>query len=137
MKHVVLISCVKGKKAHKARCRDLYDSDLFRKSLAYAEKLKPSAVYVLSAKHGLLDLDEEIDPYEQTLKTTRIGDVRVWAERVLEQLRKVSDLRADRFTFLAAERYRRFLAPHMPHHDVPMQGLGIGRQLQFLKERAS
>jgi len=63
MKRVVLISCVKQKQPGKARARDLYSSPLFRKHLAYAELLAPDAIYILSARYGLVPLDAEIEPY--------------------------------------------------------------------------
>lgn len=135
MKHIVLISCVKRKAKGTARCEDLYTSDLFRKSLAYARKLGPDAIYILSAKYGLVDLAQELESYDETLKTMSVGQIRAWSERVLEQLRRVARLEQDHFTFLAAEKYRRFLLPHLPHHEIPMEGLGIGCQLRYLKER--
>ena len=61
MKTIVLISCVSKKLAHAARARDIYVSPLFRLNLAYAESLKPDAIYVLSAKHGLLALEDQIE----------------------------------------------------------------------------
>lgn len=38
----------------------LYTSPLFTYALAYAEALHPDAIYILSAKHGLVGLDEVI-----------------------------------------------------------------------------
>ena len=75
MRKIVLISCVSKKLVHAAKVRDIYVSPLFRLNLAYAESLKPDAIYVLSAKHGLLPLDDQIEPYELTLNTmgTRRG----------------------------------------------------------------
>ncbi len=137
MRQIVLISCVKRKGGRRAKAQNLYESDLFRKSLAYARLLSPDAIYILSAKYGLLDLDVEIEPYDETLKTMAIKDVRVWAERVIHQLQKVGKLAEDRFTFLASERYRRFLLPYLSHHNVPMKGLGIGQQLRFLKQQTT
>jgi hypothetical protein len=111
----------------------MYQSDLFKKCLAYARSLHPDQIFVLSAKYGLLDLHREIDPYDETLNQRTIGEIKQWAAGVIEQLRKISDLEKDRFTFLAADRYRRFLIPHLSHCEIPMRGLGIGKQLQFLK----
>lgn len=132
MARVALISCVSKKLGHAAPAGELYVSDLFKKNLAYARSLRADAIYVLSAKYGLLGLDEKIEPYEQTLNTMREREVRAWSERVLEQMRgKVGA--GDEVIFLAGERYRKYLAPHFTTVSVPMQGLGIGRQLAFLK----
>jgi hypothetical protein len=137
MRHIVLISCVKSKGTDRAKACDLYQGDLFRKCLAFGRSLSPDAIYILSAKYGLLALETEIEPYDETLKTMPAAQVKAWSARVLEQLRRVTDLRADRFTFLAPKRYRRHLLPHMDHYDVPMNGLGIGQQLSYLKARTS
>jgi len=135
MKTIVLISCVSKKLAHSARARNLYVSPLFRLNLTYAESLKPDAIYVLSAKHGLLALEDQIDPYELTLNTMGSGQIRAWASGVVSQLVAVADLKRDRFVFLAGDKYRKFLVPHLTHFEVPMAGLTIGRQLQFLSQR--
>lgn len=137
MQHIVLISCVSRKAPSRAKCRDLYLSDLFRKSLRYAHSLSPDKVFVLSAKYGLVGLEQEIDPYDETLNDMSIALVRVWAAGVRDQIAQVADLANDRFTFLAGVRYRRLLTSFTPHYDVPMRGLSIGRQLQFLKEHVS
>jgi hypothetical protein len=135
MRKIVLISCVSKKLVHAAKVRDIYVSPLFRLNLAYAESLKPDAIYVLSAKHGLLPLDDQIEPYELTLNTMGTGQIRAWASGVVSQLAAVADLKHDLFVFLAGDKYRKFLVPHLAHFEVPMEGLTIGRQLQFLSRR--
>lgn len=66
----VFISCVKSKRKTKAKARDMYISPLFRYSLKYALSLtSENKIYILSAKYGLLKLDEVINPYELTLNT--------------------------------------------------------------------
>jgi len=105
MKRIALIACVKQKLPHKARAEDLYTSDLFRKHLEYAKQRSPDAIYILSARYGLLPLDAEIEPYDQTLKTMSASQVRAWAQRVVEQLAQCADLRNDHFIILAGEAY--------------------------------
>src|SRR5689334_8140335 len=123
MGHVVLIACGKRKGSVRAPARDLYQGELFRKSLAYAQSLSPDAIYVLSAKHGLLALDAEVEPYDLTLKAMSREQRAAWASSVLHQLRQVSRPDEDGFTFLAAEAYRKQLLPHLPRHQIPMRGL--------------
>ena len=74
-RQIVLISCVKSKGKQPAQSQDLYESDLFRKSLAYARCLRPDAIYILSAKYHLLDLDRQIEWYDKTLNKMKIADV--------------------------------------------------------------
>jgi hypothetical protein len=116
-----------------AKARDLYISPFFRFNLAYAESLKPDAIYILSAKHGLVPLNKKLAPYNETLNTKKVVAIKAWAKKVLAQLGRVADLGHDEFIFLAGERYRQFLLPNMKHTRVPLKGLGLGRQLQFLK----
>jgi hypothetical protein len=61
------------------------------------------------------------------------AEAREWAQRVLGQLRLRSDLAKDHFVFLAGDRYRRDLLPHLQSYEVPLEGLTIGRQLQLLR----
>lgn len=134
MRKIVLISCVSKKLTYKTLARSLYTSSLFKKNLAYAQRLKPDAIYILSAKFGLVDLDQEIEPYELTLNTMGAGEIKVWADRVLEQLSTCVDLRQDHFIFLAGQKYRKYLLPKMHSYEIPMEGLPIGKQLQALSE---
>lgn len=134
MRRVVLISCVSKKLSRSAPAQELYVSPLFKLNLAYAKSLKPDAMYVLSAKHGLLALTERIAPYNETLNTKKDPTIRLWATKVLKQLSLENDLARDEFIFLAGERYRRHLISSIVHTKIPLQGLGLGKQLQFLKQ---
>ena len=135
MQTIVLISCVKSKLDVPARAAELYTSTLFRLNLAYARQLQPDAIYILSAKYGLLELDQVIEPYEKTLNKMDEYDKRVWAMQVLASLRRKADLNSDRFIFLAGVNYRKYLVPHMAHVEIPLEGLALGQQLQELKRR--
>ena len=119
---------------HRSKAADLYTSTLFKLSLQYARKQRPDHIFILSAKHGLLPLDTEIYPYEQTLSNMPSAEIRIWADGVIEQLREVCRPDETEFTFLAGEKYRRYLLPYMKHKKIPLQGLRIGEQLQKLKE---
>jgi hypothetical protein len=133
VKRIVLISCVSKKLAIRARASDMYLSPLFRRSWLYAEKLLPDAVFILSAKYGLLDPVQEIEPYDITLNTMSSRERMAWADRVLIQLKRRCDFQKDHFVFLAGRKYRAYLVPSMASYEVPMQGLSIGKQLQYLK----
>jgi cytoplasmic iron level regulating protein YaaA (DUF328/UPF0246 family) len=132
MKKIILISCVSQKRAYRSKAKDLYISALFKKNLAYAKRLNPDAIYILSAKYGLLDLETEMDPYNLTLNTMSAGQIRNWAEKVLQQLSQVANLNDDHFIFLAGIKYRKYLLPHLWSYEVPFEGLPIGKQLQAL-----
>jgi len=137
MKTIILVSCVKSKLNHPAKARDLYTSSLFRMNMQFAQSLQPDAIYILSAKYGLLELDHEIAPYELTLNNMPERTRKAWALNVLEALRQKADLQSDRFIFLAGYNYRKYLTPHLAHIEVPFEGLSFGRQLGELKKRLS
>ena len=134
MKKIVLISCVSQKRTQRSKAKDLYISTLFKKNLAYARRLNPDAIYILSAKYGLLDLETEIDPYNLTLNTMSAGQIRTWADKIIQQLSQVANLNDDHFIFLAGMKYRKYLLPHLMSFEIPLEGLTIGRQLQALSK---
>ena len=137
MNTIVLVSCVSKKLLHKARARDLYISPLFRMNLTYAQQFSPQKVFILSAKYGLVQLDEEIEPYDVTLNKMSARERRNWATKVVSQLQERSDLGNDHFVILAGQRYRQYLLPHLKSYEVPLDGLPIGKQLQVLKEKTA
>lgn len=134
MKRIVLISCVKTKLNHPAKAEDLYISDLFVKNLAYAKKLKPDHIFILSAKYGLIQLNDRIAPYEKTLNQMPVHERQTWASGVISELRKYANLDQDGFIILAGEKYREFLLPHMRNYKIPFEGLSFGNQLKALKK---
>ncbi|HHX08846.1 MAG TPA: hypothetical protein GX730_05380 [Chloroflexi bacterium] len=134
MKRVVLISCVKTKLDHPAKAENLYISDLFTKNLAYAKKLKPDYIFILSAKYGLLKLNDRIAPYEKTLNQMPVNERRVWSDSVISELRRYADLEQDEFIILAGEKYRDFLIPHIKKYKIPFEGLSFGNQLKALNK---
>ena len=135
MKNIVLISCASKKLNNKAKAKDLYISPLFKLNLSYAQSLNPDNIFILSAEHGLLNLDDEISPYNKTLNKMSNDEIEKWSVNVKEQLNKVIDMNNDKVIFLAREKYRRYLMPYIKNYEVPLQGLGIGKQLRYLKER--
>ena len=132
-----LVSCVSVKCPIPARARDLYTSPWFRKARACIEALG-CRWYILSAKYGLVDPNSTIDPYNQTLKTMSVNQRRAWASGVIEHLAPhVADINS--VAFLAGRAYREFLEPELRRRGltihVPMEGLGIGRQLSWLDDQ--
>ncbi len=131
---IVLISCVAKKQAVPALAKDMYISPLFRGAYRYAKKLNADRIYILSAKYGLLEETDLIEPYNETLNTKSKAEIQKWAYEVLTALSKKANLQADEFVFLAGERYRRNLIEKINYTLVPLKGLSIGKQLSFYKE---
>ena len=133
MYKIALISCVSIKLKHPAKARDLYVSTLFKFNLKYAEKLNTDAIYILSAKYGLISLDVEVDTYELTLNTMSTDEIRLWADKVMEQIKAITSIDETEFIFLAGNNYRKNLLPHIKYSTIPLEGLRIGEQLKRLK----
>ena len=135
MGKIVLISCASKKTDVKSKAKDLYISPLFKLNLSYAKSLNPEKIFILSAKHGLLDLDEEILPYNETLNTMKDNEIKEWGNNVISKLKNKIDLKNDEIIFLAGEKYRKYLIPYINDYKIPLQSLGTGKQLKFLKEK--
>jgi len=132
---VVLIACSAKKKEKQCAAEFMYTSDLFRKSLAYALTLGADKIYILSAKYGLLTLDEEIKPYDVSLNTMPIDEVRDWSNMVIAQIKKKEKITKTHFVLFAGSRYRKFITPHLRSYEVPLEGRGIGEQISILKNK--
>jgi len=135
MRTIILIGCVKKKRGFRTKAENLYISPFFKKNLAYAISLNPDVIYILSAKYGLVTLDQEIDTYDLTLKNFNKDELIKWSIDTAQQLQQVTDLDNDRFIFLAGDKYRRYLIPRLKHYEIPFKGLGIGKQLKQLKSK--
>ena len=102
MKKIVLISCVSKKKPYETKAENLYDSSLFHYALEYGKSLNPDQIFILSALHGLVSLNEVIGPYERTLNNMNAYERRTWSEKVVNQMRDNGlNLKNDHFIFLA------------------------------------
>jgi len=135
LKTVVLISGGKTKQDDSDIAEHMYQGELFKLSLTYAKSLLPDAIYILSAKYGLLDLSEHIEPYEKSLKYMSLPDRRDWAARVKNRLTVLASLSEDRFIFLTGQVYSQYLAQYMQRYECPLMGSQFGRQLAWLREK--
>jgi hypothetical protein len=136
MENIALISCVSKKCLYKTEAKNMYTSPLFVKSLKYANDiLKPNKIFILSAKYGLLNINEKIEPYNETLNDKKQKEKRKWANDVMNQLMKECDLNNDRFIFLERKNYYEKLILSLPNNEILMENLQIGKKLQWLKEK--
>jgi len=131
---LILVSCVSTKRQKACAARDLYSSPWFTKARRYVEEAQVPWC-ILSAKHGLLQPDSIVSPYDQALHTMPVRERRNWAERVAGQL-ALAEPNLTQVVMLAGSIYREFLTTHLTERGVavatPMQGLAIGEQLRWL-----
>lgn len=131
-----LVGCVKQKLPEAAPAMDLYTSPLFRGRRAYVER-SCSRWFILSAKHGLVDPAEILEPYDETLNDSTPSQRQAWSARVLMELRRrLGELGAYEFEVHAGANYVEFgleegLRAAGASVLRPAQGLGLGEQLAF------
>lgn len=134
----LLIGCGGKKRRERSMARDLYTSGYFKLKVAFATSLrKPWAV--LSAKHGILMPERKVHPYDLSLGDLDEAGVRRWAEDVAEQFLEWQ-LGATRIAIVAGDRYFSALIEPLDFIGVeimnPCKGLGIGKQMAWLKRNA-
>jgi len=128
---VGLVACGKEKAAAAAPARELYTGSLFRAALADAIATN-DVVFVVSAKHGLVELDRVIEPYDD--KLTR-GRAYAWAEDVVRELDKRIPWRRQ-VTIHAGDVYASALAARLRKDAVdPFEGKTLGARLAAYKAR--
>ncbi len=132
---VFLVACSAGKvESGPVPARDLYNSQLFTLARRYAEK-SGATWFILSAKFGLLDPVQLVAPYDESLNAKRAVERAAWGHLVAAQL-KQRQLGSAELVILAGRAYRDPLQQLLESQGhiitVPMKGMGIGKQLQFL-----
>jgi len=136
MATICLVSCVSSKRQESTPAEDMYISPLFGGARLFA-KSRFDKWYILSAKYGLLEPHQPIAPYEKTLKSLSKTERLRWAEKVFADLSRHVTA-GDRVAFVAGLEYREFLIPKLEQLNVnvtvPLQGMSIGKQLQWLNK---
>lgn len=134
---VALISCVSKKQSKLSPAEELYTSLWFCKAKAYVEQQRLNW-YILSAKHGLLNKDEIIQPYNQTLKDMPVKERKKWANQIVVQIQREIHSETT-IQIFAGISYRKYLVPKLEDAgyiiEVPLINLGIGQQLAWFKSR--
>lgn len=127
-RQLVVIACGAAKLDRPAPASQLYVGGQFRLALAAAQQLAARAdIAILSAKHGLLGLDQWVAPYD--LKMGQAGSV------TTDQLARQATARGltgCQVIALCPGRYAQALADVWTDIQTPLAGLGIGYQRQVL-----
>ncbi len=148
---VYFVGCGKSKLDQPALARELYTGQLFQKSLRLAEQMAEQNgghVFILSAKHGLLDPEAVVAPYDVAISHLNPVQRRDWGIDVADTLAAYLNVDGDpglagrEYAFLAGRLYIDALEfgltevlSYCPNIQTPMHGMGIGSRLQWLNER--
>jgi hypothetical protein len=136
MSTIYLVACSAGKLPHAAPAADLYTGQSFKLASALA-KLRADRWAILSAKHGLVEPDAVIEPYDYALRDASLEKRRAWGARVSAALH-ARGYRAEKAVILAPRAYVvPILADTLGSNmfdtiETPLRGLGIGQQLGWL-----
>ena len=137
---IALITCTKSKQNYTCPAKELYSkSDLFQKEYHFAKSFADK-IYILSAKYGLVDENQILSPYNQTLCGASVQAKKDWAKKVLKQMEETFDMDGDEFVFLAGRNYTEYLVSAIKSKydakiKLPLEKVGsIGKQKQFLKQ---
>ena len=138
-----LVACSKTKLNHAAPARELYTSPLFRAASAYCERTY-DRWFILSAKHGLVDPDQILEPYDLTLSDLDRRLLRTWGTQVRTQWQRTGistvavgqgwSKRGDddiRFFMHAGRLYRTSASFRADLVEAPVERLRIGEQIAW------
>ncbi|WP_150255327.1 DUF6884 domain-containing protein [Nocardiopsis deserti] len=130
---LVVIPCSASKATRPAPARELYTGSYHRMCAAAAEALtaRGGRVLILSARHGLIEPAQVLEPYEH-----RMGQLgTVTAEQLRAQAARLGAADADQVVILAGRAYAQAARAVWPHALTPLAGTrGIGHQRARLAE---
>ena len=128
---VALLACSKRKAGSPKAVRFFYLGATFTKSIRYALP-RFDRVLVLSAKYGLLELKQIIEPYDLTLRDMDPEARLAWARKVRGQMREAGLLKPGVvLTYLTGMLY----SEGLPEGKYPWHGLTMGQRLQWLNKK--
>lgn len=131
---IALIGCVKSKKDGCHRAQDIYISPLFKLRWRYVSN-HFDKIFILSAKHGLIEPSRRIRKYDTSLDQISANKRKVWSRKVAKQLQRIISSNEEIY-FFCGKKYREFLIGLLSEQKcfVPLEGLGLGQQLQWYKK---
>jgi hypothetical protein len=124
---MILIQCVASKKDETCKAKHLYDSTYFERMREYAEATG-EPWKILSAKHGLVDPEETLAPYDA------FGLSNVQCKRIAAELDRQD---VDSVRVIAGKKYVDPLTPELEAKGIDVvelcRGQRIGERLKTLK----
>lgn len=133
----VFLSCTKLKADHRCKAEEMYsESVLFKLCLKYAKTLtEKKNIFILSAKHHVLRLSDEIVPYKRTLLDMSAEECEEWAEICKKQMKQKGISFDQKAIFLTGEKYYKYLEGTFRQEERPLEGKLIGKSLEWLTNK--
>lgn len=131
---IAIVGCSKTKLSHRARADQLYTGALFRDHLRLAEALEPRDLFILSAKHGLVGREVELDPYDLSLAQLSKIERRRWTLKIAEAVEVLVEPR-ELVVVLAGGDYLRWTKVDGLACRIwtPLEGLMLGERRRVVR----
>lgn len=101
--NIIIIQCSNSKKSQQTKASELYTSERFNLSKKIAEKYAKTW-FILSAKHGLIEPDKLVTPYDRTITDFSVDEKKEFISNVINQITKL-ELTNKRLIFLTDPDY--------------------------------
>ena len=130
MKEVTLITCVSSKRPEILPAKELYDSPYFAAMKRYA-KARGYPWFILSAKHGLVEPETVLEPYDERGLTVKQSQ---------EIAASLSEKGVELVRITGGTDYTDTLVPELELEGIDVievcRGMGIGRRISELQTLA-
>ena len=134
---IVFIGCGKSKQAYaKIQAYKMYTGTFFSTCLQYALTLTDRKhIYILSARYGVLDLDDIITTYNITLNNATQEYCNNWTKKVKAQFFLKHITQDTPVTMLCGKNYYKGLLDYFYNINIPLESYsGMGYQIEFMKK---
>jgi len=131
--NIVFIGCGVKKNNRKCKAETMYKGYYYLSCLFLARCLADrNHIYILSAKHRMLGLDEEIEPYNMSLRKQKKQKQIEWKKKVLAQMKNLPD---GQRIFICAHFYKKFFEGLfvLPQEGILIQVHWINQMLNLLR----
>lgn len=112
---VALVGCGKAKAAEPRQALQLYTGRLFRAAVDFAIATHDE-VFIVSAKHGLLPLEQHVEPYDLSMRDLSPAARALWGDDVARALVDAMGGVRMAVTVLMGESYARWLQPALARY---------------------
>jgi len=132
---IALIACCKTKKEGIMKAKDIYISQLFKGYYNIAKK-ECDKIYILSARYGILNENDYISSYQETLNDKTEYEKKLYAYKIYQDLSKILNSN-DIIYWYAGENYKKYLTKVIKNKQIHYsQNLRIGKILKKLKNES-
>ena len=130
---IVIIPCSGRKKNTIQLAKDLYIGPYYKLAKQAALALRPMQWFILSAKYGIVNPNQQIGPYDLLMGSP--GSVT--EEKMMEQAQEFRIANKENVVLICPSRYTQPLLSIWPNAQTPLKGVGgIGFQFAKMKEIA-